>query len=100
MSRSTCKCLTAVLKITGFLILQVVALVGKSGCGKSTCLRLLSRMYEITQGRILLDGRSIDAYDTGFFHRQVVHVSSEIELLSRTIKENVQYGIMGANAIG
>ncbi|XP_075244242.1 ABC-type oligopeptide transporter ABCB9-like isoform X2 [Convolutriloba macropyga] len=78
---------------------QVVALVGKSGCGKSTCLRLLSRMYEITQGRILLDGRSIDAYDTGFFHRQVVHVSSEIELLSRTIKENVQYGIMGANAI-
>ncbi|XP_063721349.1 ABC-type oligopeptide transporter ABCB9-like isoform X2 [Symsagittifera roscoffensis] len=78
---------------------QVVALVGRSGCGKSTCLRLLSRMYEPNFGQILLDGRSIQDYESGFFHQQVVHVSSEVELLNRSIKENVQYGIMGASEI-
>ena len=78
----------------------MVALVGRSGCGKSTCLRLLSRMYEPNFGQILLDGRSIQDYESGFFHQQVVHVSSEVELLNRSIKENVQYGIMGASEIG
>ena len=57
-------------------------------------------MYEPNFGQILLDGRSIQDYESGFFHQQVVHVSSEVELLNRSIKENVQYGIMGASEIG
>ena len=79
---------------------QIVALVGKSGCGKSTCLRLLSRMYSPTCGQILLDERPIEDYDLNYFHQKVVLVSSEVELLARSIRENVQYGITGASDIG
>ncbi len=50
---------------------EVVALVGPSGGGKSSCVNLLQRFYQPTSGEILLDGKPIQSYDNDFFHNQV-----------------------------
>ncbi len=50
---------------------QVVALVGSSGGGKSTCVSLLQRFYEPTSGSATLDGKPLHLYDNKFFHNQV-----------------------------
>lgn len=50
---------------------EIVAVVGPSGTGKSTCAALLERFYEPTQGRVLLDGRDIGEYKSSHYHRVV-----------------------------
>ncbi len=50
---------------------EVVALVGHSGGGKSSCVNLLQRFYQPTSGEILLDGKPIQSYDNDYFHKQV-----------------------------
>ena len=50
---------------------EVIALVGPSGGGKSSCVKLLKRFYTATSGDILLDGKPIRDYKHDFFHRVV-----------------------------
>ncbi|CAF0950896.1 unnamed protein product, partial [Didymodactylos carnosus] len=71
---------------------QTIALCGSSGSGKSTIIQLLLKFYEPTEGKILIDGRSIDAYDTSLLRKSIGVVSQEPILFGTTIYQNIKYG--------
>jgi len=71
---------------------QVVALVGASGSGKSTIANLLPRFYDVTQGRIMLDGRDVRDLTLESLRRSVGIVHQDTFLFSATIRENISYG--------
>jgi ABC-type multidrug transport system fused ATPase/permease subunit len=77
---------------------QSVALVGRSGSGKSTIIHLLLRFYDPTAGRILLDGRDIRQLDPSWLRRQIAVVMQEPVLFSRTIADNIRYATAEASA--
>ena len=71
---------------------QTVALVGQSGCGKSTVIQLIQRFYEIQRGAILLDGVDIRDYNLKSLREQMALVQQEPVLFDATIAENIAYG--------
>jgi len=71
---------------------QTLALVGSTGSGKSTLVKLLLRFYEPTRGRILIDGQSIQELDMGHLRRAIGLVSQEVFLIPGTVRENITYG--------
>ena len=71
---------------------QTGALVGHSGSGKSTCVQLLGRYYDVSDGAILLDGQDIRTLDPRWLHRVTALVSQEPILFQMTVKENIKYG--------
>jgi ATP-binding cassette subfamily B protein len=71
----------------------VIALLGSTGSGKTTLANLLPRFYEYTQGNILLDGVELKRYPRNFLRSQIGTVEQEPFLFSRTIRENISYGI-------
>jgi len=75
---------------------QLVALLGRSGSGKSTIANLLGRFYDVTGGRILLDGTDIRDITLASLRRNVVAAQQDVFLFSDTIKENIAYGAVGA----
>ena len=72
---------------------QAIALLGSTGSGKSTLVHLLPRFYEYTSGRILLDGIELNRYPRKFLRQQIGIVEQEPFLFSRTIRENITYGV-------
>ena len=70
----------------------VVAIVGRSGSGKSTILNLLCRLYDPASGRILVDGRALPEYELGSWRRRIAIAGQDVEVLSGTIRESIQYG--------
>ncbi len=72
---------------------QVVALLGSTGSGKSTLVNLLPRFYEYTSGRILLDGVELKEYPRQYLRAQIGIVEQEPFLFSRSIRENITYGV-------
>lgn len=68
------------------------ALVGPTGAGKTTIVNLLTRFYDVTSGRILLDGRDIREYTRDSLRRCFGFVLQDTYLFSGTIKENIKYG--------
>lgn len=72
---------------------QVIALLGSTGSGKTTLANLLPRFYEYTEGKILLDGVELKRYPRNFLRSQIGTVEQEPFLFSRTIRENIAYGI-------
>ncbi|CAF3837289.1 unnamed protein product [Rotaria sordida] len=72
---------------------QRVALVGTSGCGKSTIIQLLERFYDVTSGRILLDGINIRRLNLQWVRSHIGLVSQEPILFDLTIAENIAYGL-------
>jgi ABC-type multidrug transport system fused ATPase/permease subunit len=83
-----------VLRNVSFIIQpgQIGALVGHSGSGKSTCIQLLERFYDATEGVILLDGRDIRTLDPRWLHQKIALVAQEPTLFQMSISENVKYG--------
>jgi len=75
---------------------KVVALVGSSGCGKSTVLKLLCGFYRPQSGQIRIRGRNIMQSSIGDARKQVSLVSQETYLFPTTIAENISYGRLGA----
>ena len=71
---------------------QKVALVGESGCGKSTAAMLLERLYDITGGEILLDGIDIRKYDIQYLRNLIGYVGQNTVLFDASIRENIIYG--------
>jgi len=69
-----------------------VALVGHSGCGKSTTANLLLRLYEMSAGKLLIDGVDIKDYNVRELRKQIGIVMQEPLLFNTTIKENILYG--------
>ncbi|XP_033097909.1 ATP-dependent translocase ABCB1-like [Anneissia japonica] len=74
---------------------QTVALVGSSGCGKSTIVGLLQRFYDISGGQIFLDGVEIKDLNIKWLRQNVGVVSQEPVLFGCSIEENIRYGREG-----
>nr|XP_029116814.1 ABC transporter B family member 4 isoform X2 [Elaeis guineensis] len=74
---------------------KTVALVGESGCGKSTAISLLQRFYDPDSGKILLDGIEIQRFQLRWFRQQMGLVSQEPSLFNDTIRANIAYGKEG-----
>lgn len=72
---------------------QVVALVGMSGGGKSSIVKLIQRLYEPDQGEIYFDGVLVRDYDHDWLHSAVSVVNQEPVLFARSIWENIIYGL-------
>ncbi|PID49115.1 MAG: lipid A export permease/ATP-binding protein MsbA [Proteobacteria bacterium] len=75
---------------------QKIALVGKSGCGKTTLVNLLVRFYDYQQGRILLDGIELNQIPLHDLRRQVAYVGQDTVLFNDTVRNNIAYGEMQA----
>ncbi len=71
---------------------ETVALVGETGAGKSTVLKLVARFYDPAVGRVLVDGVSVDRYDPVAFHAQLGLVPQEAFLFSGSVRDNIAYG--------
>ncbi|KAB0393483.1 hypothetical protein E2I00_009459, partial [Balaenoptera physalus] len=71
---------------------QMVALVGNSGCGKSTVVQLIQRLYDPTEGMITIDGQDIRMFNVRYLREIIGVVSQEPVLFSTTIAENIRYG--------
>uniref|UniRef100_A0A0K0FY22 ABC-type antigen peptide transporter n=1 Tax=Strongyloides venezuelensis TaxID=75913 RepID=A0A0K0FY22_STRVS len=71
---------------------EVVALVGPSGGGKSSCISLLEHFYEPLSGEVLLDGINIKDYNHKYLHKKIALVGQEPILYSRAVHENISYG--------
>lgn len=70
---------------------QTIALVGPTGCGKTTIISLLLRFYDVLEGAILLDGENIKTLDLQSLRRQFGIVLQEPLLFETTIAENIKY---------
>ena len=75
---------------------QTVALVGRTGSGKSTLMNLLMRFYDPDKGRVTLDGEDIKSLKRSWLRRQISIVFQEPLLFSATIRENISFGRLGA----
>jgi len=75
---------------------ETVAIVGPTGAGKTTMVKLLMRFYDVDGGEILLDGVNIKDYDRGALRRQFGMVLQDTWLFKGTIMENIRYGREGA----
>jgi ATP-binding cassette, subfamily B, bacterial len=73
-----------------------VGLVGHSGSGKSTLVKLIQRLYDVTGGRITIDGQDIAAATQASLRRQIAVVAQEPVLFHRTLAENIAYANPGA----
>ena len=76
---------------------EVIALVGPSGAGKSTIASLLLRLYEPSEGQILLDGRPIHTLDPGALRRHIGVVQQEPVLFATSLADNIRYGLPSAD---
>ena len=71
---------------------ETIALVGHTGAGKTSIINLLSRMYDVNEGRILIDGHDVRDVTLSSLRRQVAIVLQEPFLFAGSIKENLRYG--------
>ena len=71
---------------------EVLALVGPSGAGKSTLVNLIPRFFDVTSGRILIDGHDLRELTLGSLRRRVGEVTQETILFNDTVRNNIAYG--------
>jgi len=76
---------------------EMTALVGLSGAGKTTIVRLLCRLYDIEKGVIMLDGNDIRSLDLYWYRRLFAIVPQEVDIFDDTIFENIVYGAPAAS---
>lgn len=74
---------------------EVVGVVGVSGAGKTTLVRLIQRLYTPEQGRVLMDGIDLGLVDTAWLRRQIGVVGQDTLLFNRTVQENIAFGNAG-----
>ncbi|MGC9781032.1 MAG: ABC transporter ATP-binding protein [Candidatus Heimdallarchaeota archaeon] len=72
---------------------DIVAILGPTGCGKSTITKLLARMYDVDSGEILIDGKNIQDITLDSLRKNIGVIEQDIFLFSTTIKENIAYGV-------
>ena len=74
-----------------------VAFVGQTGAGKSTIAKVITRFYDTTEGRVVVDGTPVTDLDPSEFRRTIGYVPQEPFLFSRTIRDNLAYGVADAS---
>ncbi len=72
---------------------QTVAIVGRSGSGKSSLVNLIPRLYEYTDGEVRLDGKPLGAYRLRDLRRQIAYVGQDVRLFNDSIRNNIAYGV-------
>jgi ATP-binding cassette subfamily B multidrug efflux pump len=75
---------------------EKIGLVGRSGAGKSTVVNLLLRLYDVSGGRILVDGQDIAGATQASLRAQIGMVTQDTSLLHRSVRDNIVYGRPGA----
>ena len=76
---------------------QTLALVGQTGSGKSTVAKLINRIYDISAGRVTVDGVDVRDWNIATLRQQISIIEQDIFLFSRTIGENIAFGRPGAS---
>ncbi|OGO10099.1 MAG: ABC transporter [Chloroflexi bacterium RBG_13_68_17] len=71
---------------------QTVAVVGQTGAGKTTLAKLISRVYDVRAGRVLIDDVDVRDWDLAGLRRQISIIEQDVFLFSRTIAENIAFG--------
>ena len=71
---------------------ETLAIIGATGCGKSTLVNLIPRFHDATKGRILIDGVDVRAYDPAVLREKVTVCLQKSELFSTTIRDNIALG--------
>ncbi|HYH57511.1 MAG TPA: ABC transporter ATP-binding protein [Anseongella sp.] len=72
---------------------EFLAIIGHTGSGKSTIVNLIGRMYDVSSGTVLIDGRDIREYNLASLRRAIAFVPQEVFLFSDTIKNNIGFGL-------
>ena len=72
---------------------ETIGIIGHTGSGKSTLVNLIPRLFDPTEGKILIDGHEIDKIPIGILRRSIGYVPQETFLFSDTIENNIAYGI-------
>jgi ATP-binding cassette subfamily B protein len=75
---------------------QTVAIVGQTGCGKSTLTKLINRTYDVDGGRVRVDGVDVRDWNLAALRSQISMIEQEIFLFSRSITDNIAFGKPGA----
>jgi ATP-binding cassette subfamily B protein len=75
---------------------QTVALVGQTGAGKTSLVRLINRAYDVTQGQVLVDGVDVRDWNLASLRSQISMIEQDIFLFSRSIADNIAFGKPGA----
>ena len=76
---------------------ETVAIMGATGCGKTTLVNLIPRFYDVSEGCILVDGVNVKDYKQSDLREKVAIALQKSELFSETIKENISWGQNGAS---
>lgn len=76
---------------------QTVAIIGSTGSGKSSLIQLIPRFYDATEGKILVDGTEVKHYALDTLRSKIGVVQQKAELFSRTIGENISWGLEGTD---
>ena len=71
---------------------EVTAIIGGTGCGKSTLVNLIPRFYDVTGGRVLVDGVDVREQEQDMLHRKIGIVPQKAFLFSGTVADNLRYG--------
>lgn len=71
---------------------ETVAFIGSTGSGKSTLIHLIPRFYDVSSGRILIDGKDVRDWDTSVLRNKIGFVAQKANLFSGTIEENIRFG--------
>lgn len=74
---------------------ETIAFIGKTGAGKTTLINLISRMYDVTSGEILIDGYNIKEIPLAVLRKHIGYVPQETFLFSDTLENNIAYGLNG-----
>ena len=71
---------------------ETLAILGMTGCGKSSLVNLIPRFYDVTEGQVLIDGVDVKEYDLTFLRNKVAIALQKSELFCSTIEENIRWG--------
>jgi ATP-binding cassette subfamily B protein len=75
---------------------QTVAIVGQTGAGKTTLVRLINRTYDVNGGQVLVDGIDVREWNLASLRSQISMIEQDIFLFSRSISDNIAFGKPGA----
>jgi ATP-binding cassette subfamily B protein len=76
-----------------------VAVVGQTGSGKSSIVKLINRIYDVDSGRVLVDGVDVRDWNMEVLRRQISIIEQDIFLFSRTVAENIAFGCQDATRV-